>query len=157
MVVVGVPIGKLFYLLIKQASRPISRRVVRLAKQSDVFKRFVCMPPANAYNWVVTNVRIRMMSSEGKVKVLPLTEDKAIELGAELIGEVIIFAISTGIIVAEYSKLLSKAQAREDAQNDEIKKLRFELDTVKSHSDSQKQELALIREQLDSIEEEKKR
>ena len=147
MVVAGVPIGKLFYLIIKQVSRPISKRMKILALQSEFFKKYICMPPANAYNWFVTNVRIKTMGSEGRVKVLKLTEEKAIELGSELIGELTIFTISTVLIAAEYARQSNKAQAKEEAQNEKLSNLRSEIDSLKSQIDSHEKRLAYIQEQ----------
>ena len=147
MVVAGVPVGKLFYLIIKQVSRPISKRMKLLALQSEFFRKYICVPPANAYNWVVTNVRIRTMGSEGKVKVLKLTEEKAIELGAELIGELTIFTTSTILIAAEYSRQSKKAQAKEEAQNENLRNLRSEIDSLKSQIESHERRLAYIQEQ----------
>ena len=147
MVVAGVPMGKIFYVIIKQMSRPISRRMQSFALQSPFFKNYICIPPASAYNWLVTNVRIRTMGTQGKVKVIKLTEDKAIELGAEIIGELTIFTISTLIIVAEYSRQSKKSQAKEDTQNKKIKTLESELVQLKSQMNSQEKSLEQFQKQ----------
>lgn len=139
--------GKIFYVIIKQMSRPISRRMQSLALQSQFFKNYVCIPPASAYNWLVTNVRIRTMGSEGKVKVIKLTEEKAIELGAEIIGELTIFTISTLMILAEYSRQSKKSQAKEDTQNEKIKTLENELGQLKSRINSQDKRLEQLQKQ----------
>ena len=139
--------GKIFYVIIKQMSRPISRRMQSLALQSQFFKNYICIPPASAYNWLVTNVRIRTMGTEGKVKVIKLTEEKAIELGAEIIGELTIFTISTLIIIAEYSRQSNKSQAKEDNQNEKIKTLESELDLLKSQMNFQEKRLEQFQKQ----------
>ncbi|KAI6657479.1 OPA3-like protein [Oopsacas minuta] len=87
------------------------------------------------------------MGSEGKVKVVKLTEEKAIELGAELIGELTIFTISALLIAAEYSRQSMKSQAKEEAQNEKISSLRSELDTLKSQIISQEKKLEKIQQQ----------
>lgn len=46
MVVGAFPIAKLGALLVKQISKPIANAVKNKAKTSPVFRKYVCMPPA---------------------------------------------------------------------------------------------------------------
>ena len=40
------PLGKLFYLGIKQTTRPICNQLKLAAKQSKFFRKYICIPPA---------------------------------------------------------------------------------------------------------------
>ena len=44
--VVAFPLGKLVYLGIKQISKPISKRIQAGAVRSPLFRKYICMPPA---------------------------------------------------------------------------------------------------------------
>lgn len=46
MVVGAFPVAKLGALLLRQISKPIANVVARQAKNSPIFRRYVCMPPA---------------------------------------------------------------------------------------------------------------
>ena len=53
--VVALPLGKLVYLGIKQISRPISRRIQAGAVRSPLFRKYVCVPPAQCKENVLTS------------------------------------------------------------------------------------------------------
>lgn len=40
------PLGKLFYLGIKQTTKPIANQLKLAAKQSRFFRKYICSPPA---------------------------------------------------------------------------------------------------------------
>ena len=46
--VVALPLGKLLYLGIRQISKPISRRIQAAAVRSPLFRRYICIPPAQS-------------------------------------------------------------------------------------------------------------
>lgn len=50
----------------------------------------------------------------------PLNEQMAIELGANLLGESIVFVVAAGVIVLEYSRQLRKEATKEAARQEEI-------------------------------------
>ena len=60
--VVALPLGKLIYLGIKQISRPISRRIQAGAVQSPLFRKYVCIPPAQCKE----DVYLLKLKGEGK-------------------------------------------------------------------------------------------
>lgn len=71
--------------------------------------------------------------------IKPLNEDAAAELGAELLGEAIIFIIGGGCMVLEYSRQAANSRRKEDELNETINGLQTEL-----------AELALTTETLDA-------
>lgn len=137
----AIPLGKILYMALKQVSRPISRRMIALSRKSNFFKNYICLPPANAYNWLVTMVRVRFMGSQTKIKVLPLNEDKAIQLGSELMGELIVFIMSACILLAEYKRQSRSAQTKEKEQNRRIESLREEITALKQKVDTYDEKL----------------
>lgn len=62
------------------------------------------MPPAQFYNWMEVKTRMWAMNL-GKPTVVPtLNEAQAIELGANLLGEFVIFTIGAGLLILEYTR-----------------------------------------------------
>jgi len=70
------------------------------------------------------------------VEVKPLNEDEAVNLAAEMLGELFIFAVGVGILISEYCRQQRKDLAKEDTQNrrlqeleDSIRELELSLET----------------------------
>ena len=47
---------------------------------------------------------MRLMGHKGKIEVDPLKENAAVDLGAEMLGEVVIFGIGVTVLYAEYRR-----------------------------------------------------
>ncbi|XP_013781849.1 optic atrophy 3 protein homolog [Limulus polyphemus] len=135
MVVGAFPIAKLGILAVRQLSKPLASRIKARAKRSYFFRTYICMPPAQLYHWMEVNVKMRMLNLGKPTEVPKLNENMAIDLGAELLGEVIIFSIAAASITAEYirSSLKEKEKEAERERNfinleNEINDLRFTVD-----------------------------
>ena len=66
---------------------------------------------------------MRWMGTTGPTHVKPLTEDRAAELGAEIIGDTFVYSVAASIIIFEYVRSKKKEQDTEDTQNNQIAKL----------------------------------
>ncbi|XP_076314028.1 optic atrophy 3 protein homolog [Tachypleus tridentatus] len=135
MVVGAFPIAKLGILALRQISKPLANRIKARAKRSYFFRTYICMPPAQFYHWMEVNVKMRMLNLGKPTEVPKLNENMAIDLGAELLGEIIIFSIAATSITAEYvrSSLKEKEKKAEREINfvkieNEISDLRFTVD-----------------------------
>ncbi|KAM9733698.1 optic atrophy 3 protein homolog [Menidia menidia] len=126
MVVGAFPIAKLLYLGVRQMSKPVANRIKAGARRSEFFKNYICLPPAQFYHWIEMRTKMRIMGFRGAT-VKPLNEDAAAELGAELLGEAIIFLVGGGCMVLEYSRQASNARRKEDELSDTITNLQTEL------------------------------
>ncbi|XP_022175438.1 putative OPA3-like protein CG13603 [Myzus persicae] len=110
------PAAKLGALLLRQVSKPIANFVKERAKQSPVFRSYVCMPPAQFYNWCEVKMKMYFMNLGTAGKVKPLSETMAIELGSNLLGEGIIFVVAAALLLFEYNRQVRKEQAKEDVR-----------------------------------------
>lgn len=120
MAVGAFPLAKLGALFVKQLSKPLANKLKSGAKNSPFFRRYVCMPPAQFYHWCEVNIKMRILNLGKPSAVKPLNEREAIELGAELLGEFIIFAVASATIAAEYLR-----QSRNERQKEEMKEDRY--------------------------------
>uniref|UniRef100_A0A8C6SFI7 Outer mitochondrial membrane lipid metabolism regulator OPA3 n=1 Tax=Neogobius melanostomus TaxID=47308 RepID=A0A8C6SFI7_9GOBI len=138
MVVGAFPIAKLLYLGVKQLSKPVANRIKAGARRSEFFKNYICLPPAQLYHWIEMRTKMRIMGFRGAT-IKPLNEDAAAELGAELLGEALVFLIGGGCMVLEYSRQATNSQRKEEELNATITNLQTQI-----------AELALTTETLDA-------
>jgi len=57
------------------------------------------------------------------VEVKPLNEDAAVDLAAEMLGEMFIFAVGVCILISEYRRQQRKDLIKEDVQNQRLREL----------------------------------
>uniref|UniRef100_A0A3P9PWQ2 Outer mitochondrial membrane lipid metabolism regulator OPA3 n=1 Tax=Poecilia reticulata TaxID=8081 RepID=A0A3P9PWQ2_POERE len=126
MVVGAFPIAKLLYLGVRQMSKPVANRIKAGARRSEFFKTYVCLPPAQVYHWIEMRTKMRIMGFRG-ASIKPLNEEAAAELGAELLGEAIIFFIGGGCMVLEYSRQAANSRRKEEELNDTIVSLQTQI------------------------------
>ncbi|XP_055352484.1 putative OPA3-like protein CG13603 [Paramacrobiotus metropolitanus] len=115
MVAAAFPLAKLAYLAVRQISKPIAQGIQTRAKASPFFRTYICMPPAQFYHWADVKIKMWMLNLGQPVKVAKLNEEQAIEQGAQILGEMIIFSIAALCLIADYIRSSRKEQAREAA------------------------------------------
>ncbi|CAH1263963.1 OPA3 [Branchiostoma lanceolatum] len=133
------PIAKLASLAIKQLSKPVAKYAKEGAKRSVFFKRYVCMPPAQLYHWMEVKLKMRILGL-GKTKpgsVPQLNEEMATQLGAEMLGEFIVFMVGGLTLYAEYWRQAKNAQLKEDTQNERLNELEEKLLAVQVVTEKQ--------------------
>ncbi|XP_033218039.1 putative OPA3-like protein CG13603 [Belonocnema kinseyi] len=124
--VVGVfPALKLGVLFIKQISKPLAKMLVTQAKNHHVFRTYFIIPPAQFYHWAEVKAKMYVMNLGKPTKVAKLNEAMAIELGANLVGEIIIFTVAGGCLILEYNR-----QATKEAKKEEIRQMQLEKFTA---------------------------
>ncbi|XP_029638072.2 optic atrophy 3 protein homolog, partial [Octopus sinensis] len=101
----------------------------------------------SVYHWAEVNVKMRVMGL-GKAKdVQRLNEQMATELGAELLGEAIIFFIAAATIYVEYQRSAMKEQVKEEEKTQKVRRLEYriqELDIVTDQQEARIRELSRI-------------
>ena len=102
------------------------------------------------YNWCEVQAKMWILNLGKPVSVPPLNEQMAIELGANLIGETLIFVMAAGILYSEYSRQVRKERGKEEARRDEIQRLNMILEDL--YFQSEKQD-AQIRELMRTVNE----
>lgn len=69
---------------------------------------------------------MKIMGLRGST-IKPLNEDAAAELGAELLGESIVFLIGGGCLILEYTRQSVNSRRKEEELNDTIISLQTEI------------------------------
>ncbi|XP_059612452.1 putative OPA3-like protein CG13603 [Phlebotomus argentipes] len=153
MVVGAFPAAKLGVLFLKQISKPIANFMKNQAKKSPFFRQYICMPPAQLYNWWEVQAKMWSMNLGKPTNVQPLNEAMAIELGANLLGEVIIFAIGAGLLILEYTRQVKKDNTNQEKALQEKLELNLKLQELQlrgERQDAQLRELTRILADVES-------
>jgi len=102
----------------------------------------------NYYN-ILFNRKIFKLSSN--IPIQPLSADKALERGAELITEFIVYSFIITIPTIEIIKSQIKSQLKENQKNDNIMNMRKELNIVVKDNNNFKAEFIEIANSLKKI------
>ncbi|XP_071962892.1 optic atrophy 3 protein homolog [Antedon mediterranea] len=144
---VAFPMIKLVSLAMKQISKPLAKRIQVSAKNNSFVRRYICMPPAQLHHWLEVNLKMRSLGLGNPKNVKPLPEEAAVELGAEMLGEGIVFSVAVGTIVFEYWRQSRKEEQKEDVQTEGIRSLNervSELEILLEQQDARLREMNRI-------------
>lgn len=153
MVVGAFPAAKLGVLAMKQISKPIASLLKERAKNSPFFRKYVCMPPAQFYNWMEVKTKMWAMNLGKPTAVPVLNEAMAIELGANLLGEIVIFTIGAGLLLLEYQRQVRKEANKEETVIQEKLELQATINELifqVQRQDTQIREMARVVADLES-------
>jgi len=116
------PLINLGFLVIKQASKPFAKFIAAEAKDHKIFRDWICIPIAQRFHFLEVVVKMRSLKPKAGIKgsgsrvtkVPALNESRAVELGSELLSEIIIFGISVSTAVILYNISVSKEIEKEE-------------------------------------------
>ncbi|EDV53947.1 putative OPA3-like protein CG13603 [Drosophila erecta] len=151
--VVGVfPLGKLALLAIKHISKPIGNLIKQTAKKNQSFKALVVAPPARLYH--VIDVRSKMwMLGLGQPRLIPpLTDAMTIQMGSEILGEMIIFIIGATLIVGEFKRQAKNDRLKHEKHRLNREKLEERIGDLTNKVSRQSKEIHQLRTKLGSRE-----
>eukprot|EP00794_Sanderia_malayensis_P020168 gene20168-22143_t len=133
---VALPLFKLGTLVVKQFAKPIANLVKSGAKNSQIFRSAILFP-AQKYNRLEQRYRMIQMGYEGKVDIKPLSEKAAIDLAANILGEIVVFSIAVAVLLVEMKRTQLKDQAKEDVQNAKLISLQQQINDLGIETEQQ--------------------
>eukprot|EP00475_Leptophrys_vorax_P011665 TRINITY_DN18209_c0_g1_i1.p1 TRINITY_DN18209_c0_g1~~TRINITY_DN18209_c0_g1_i1.p1 ORF type:complete len:204 (+),score=40.73 TRINITY_DN18209_c0_g1_i1:326-937(+) len=139
-----IPFVKLGALALKTLSKPLANVVKRRAKSHPRFRETI-INFAQSYHKLNVGLQRRLYGYSTNVDIKPLIEERAVETAADLVGEVFVFSVAGGIVVAEYTRSTMSEARKEEKRKQEKEALRqkdLELE----------QELETLKERLDALE-----
>ncbi|CAH1380707.1 unnamed protein product [Tenebrio molitor] len=152
MVVHAFPAAKLLALLMRQISKPIANFVKNEAQSSPVFRKYVCIPPAKLYNKCETKMKMWLLHLGQPVNITVLNEADSIDLGANLLGEAVIFLIAAGALLFEVNRSSKKEAAKEEARKRELREVQNDLKALLIHSQVQKDRIVRLTRKVEDLE-----
>lgn len=93
-------------------------------------------------------VRFRLMGVKGKAEYKALSEERAVELGSEILGEAFLFSVAAGYMVYEYWRGVKKEQMKQDQQNLHISKLQTQTANLERRVAGLQQTMDSLRTEL---------
>ncbi len=75
------------------------------------------------YHRVDTGFRLRLLGLGKTKEVKPLNEEMAVDLGADMLGELFIFSVGAGLVAAEYWRQSRKEAHHESTQDVRLRDL----------------------------------
>ncbi|PAA51343.1 hypothetical protein BOX15_Mlig003668g2 [Macrostomum lignano] len=115
------PVAKLLYLAVRQLGKPIANFFKERAKSSSFFRNYICIPPAQLHHWYDTRLKMQALGLGKPKAVTKLNPEQAVDTGATILGEAVIYLIAAATIIAEYQR-----QSRRDSAKEELAKQRVE-------------------------------
>lgn len=95
---------------------------------------------------------MRLMGHKGKIKVEPLKENAAVDLGAEMLGEVVVFSIGVAVLYAEYRRQKRSESREEDKHQQNFRNLKSKVEKLVLFVEQQDKEITRLNEILRDIE-----
>eukprot|EP01137_Pigoraptor_chileana_P021514 Opistho-2@85351 len=140
----AVPLGKLAYLALRQVSKPIANYFKKQAAEHPFFRtQFVKF--AQAYYRLEMAVKIRFMG-HNPTAINPINESKAINLGADALGEMIVYSVASGLLISEYWKAQEKDKAKAAKVQQDFGEIREQLASLVQSIDKLQTENAELRD-----------
>ncbi|KAL0269556.1 UNVERIFIED_CONTAM: hypothetical protein PYX00_007249 [Menopon gallinae] len=138
------PLAKLGFLLMKQLSKPLANFIKNEAKAHPFFRRYFCQSSARAYMWLESGYKRREQRPT-------LTEEEEVELGANLMGEVILFSLLSVILYMELSRQGDKKASKEKMKADEFSNVVENVSDILDEIDAIKRTLSKLEKKLEDF------
>ena len=131
--------SKLLFMYVKKLAEPLAQRIIVRAKQDDLFKKMICLPPANLYHFYEAKIKFRVMNI-GKIRmksVPKMSEKDAIVLGANLFAECCFYAVASAIALNEVLKFKAREKEKDFEYDEEFREYREYLERLDNVIDKQ--------------------
>eukprot|EP00834_Sanchytrium_tribonematis_P007221 NODE_623_length_5327_cov_0.695103.p3 type:complete len:145 gc:universal NODE_623_length_5327_cov_0.695103:3520-3954(+) len=109
---------KIFSLAMKTISKPLVQSFKTYALHNNLFKN-ACIQ-VGQFMHRVEKVGTRRLNIPGAPQILPLSEERALENGASMLSEFILFSIAAGILVWENKRSQKSTLDKENKQEQKV-------------------------------------
>ncbi|CAI2167769.1 15_t:CDS:2 [Funneliformis geosporum] len=124
---------KLGILLVRTLAKPIANSIKNYSKRHATFRQ-MCINIAQATHRFEIKLKMNLLSQKRKPeKIRPLNDAKAVEMGANFLGEAVIFGVASSLIIWEQARSYKMSKDRQHHLNDQIEKLQEETKELKSN------------------------
>eukprot|EP00050_Salpingoeca_kvevrii_P022352 m.124997 g.124997 ORF g.124997 m.124997 type:complete len:169 (+) comp9684_c0_seq3:2-508(+) len=120
------------------------------ARDHEFVRSRVIEPIGQAWHWVGVKVKLSSLSRSRRA-IKPLSSAEAVELGAEIVGEVFVFSVAAGILVFDYRQSSIAAAAKEEKEQQRRTQLADDIASMKASILLLTDELTQTKEQLAAL------
>ncbi|XP_074269887.1 uncharacterized protein LOC141592898 [Silene latifolia] len=121
--VMVLPLFKLGTLALRTLSKPIANRLKKQAGIHPKFRGFI-VGLAQANHRFTTTLQRRIYDRAGDVAIRPLNEEKAVQVAADLIGELFLFLVAGAVVIFEVQRNSKSEAKKEEKRKQELEALK---------------------------------
>jgi len=103
------------------------------------------------YHWAEVKAKMYIMNLGKPTKVAKLNEAMAIELGANLIGEVIIFSVAGACLILEYNRQSAKETKKEAIREKQIRKFTEDIQILHAATLQQESQIHYLQDVINEL------
>lgn len=139
----SIPLVKLGYLLVRTLAKPIAKIVQDQATAHPTF-RGICIKLSQSYHLMEIRLKTRLNKSSDpqfngsniQEHIKPLSDEKAIQFGANFIGEFVIFSIAGAVLIFESLRSSANERKRQAERDGRIEELYKSIAIIKERLNS---------------------
>ncbi|KAJ1780089.1 hypothetical protein LPJ77_000858 [Coemansia sp. RSA 2523] len=140
---------KIASLLFRTLSKPVANALKQQAKSHDIF-RSLCINVAQLAHRTEMNWKMKVLGYK-KEKIRPLNDARAVDAGANFLGEAFIFSVAVSLILAEQVRSRSQAKRQRNAVDERLDTLEKQVSQYREELDRLEEERAMLRTEVDSL------
>ena len=101
-----------------------------------------------ALHYLEVFVKMRLMGLSGPAEYQPLREERAVQLGSEIIGEVFLYSVAASFLLYEYYRSVRKDQERDDSQDLKLVKIQERLKALDKEMNDMKAKVQVLEQNM---------
>ncbi|KAI7834598.1 optic atrophy 3 protein-domain-containing protein [Kickxella alabastrina] len=140
---------KIASLLFRTLSKPVANALKQQAKSHDIF-RSLCINVAQIAHRTEMNWKMKVLGYKKEI-IRPLNDARAIDAGANFLGEAFIFSVALSLIFAEQVRSRKQAKRQRNAVDDRLEELERDMAEHKEELARVKEERGLLRQELGEL------
>ncbi|KAJ8428388.1 hypothetical protein Cgig2_021403 [Carnegiea gigantea] len=144
---VASPLVKLGTLALKTGCKPIANRLKKEASLHPKFRRLIT-DFAQANHRFTTQMQRRLYGHRTDVEIRPLNEEKAVQLAADLIGELFVFTVAGAAVIYEVQRSAQSEARKEEARRQELQAMKQRDEDLAGEVEALKQRLEALEKQI---------
>ena len=145
------PLIRLVFQVVYRVARPFANEMVLRAQKNVIFREYLCIPLGRAIHWMDIKVRMRILNL-GKLNLVPKIDDKkAMDLGAQLLLEVIVIIIFSVIVIYQYNESVEKEEKKDEKRKEHVKEVEENIKEIEHAVNDNKTQITALHNLLNSI------
>ncbi|KAJ2721727.1 hypothetical protein GGI07_003783 [Coemansia sp. Benny D115] len=140
---------KIASLLFRTLSKPVANALKQQAKSHDIF-RSLCINVAQVAHRTEMNWKMKVLGYKKEV-IRPLNDARAIDAGANFLGEAFIFGVAVSLILAEQLRSRSQVRKQRNAVDDRLDELEKNVEEQRGEIKRLEDERSLLRDEIESL------
>ncbi|CAB5195617.1 unnamed protein product [Rhizophagus irregularis] len=140
---------KLASLLVRTISKPIANSIKNYSKSHPAFRQ-ICINVAQATRRFEIKLDMNLLGQKTE-KIRPLNDAKAVEMGANFLGEAIIFGVASSLIIWEQARSYKSSKDRQHQLDDKIEMLKDEISKLKESEDQMMNQIVKLKNDYEKL------